>query len=320
MDDLDVQILRELNQASGVLPGRPGFRASYREIARAVSVSPGTARNRINRLYASGVLTGSSVYANPSVLGLEAGAYAVEVSHSHRKRDVINRLRALEGVYFIQNFRGTLVGVAFVYPDTVAREQTLESILGITGASGGFFSVVPYPPCHETLSPPEWKLVSRLVQGSFARYADLARELGVSVRTIKRRVSKLVRSHAVLCVATLDYRALSGCVPTDLIVAFSSPAARHEAERRILALVRDRMIFAGVWTDIGLYSLVLPKVSMASQIAEDVARIPGVGMSRVEIVEEHIDQVGSLRKYVDRKWAESLPTRARVPVPSSHSR
>jgi len=315
MDELDARILRELNQANSVLPARPGFRSSYRKIARALEVSPGTVRNRVNRMFVTGVLTGSSVYANPNVLGLEAGAYAVEVAPGHRKREVVGRLRDLEGVYFLQNFRGNLLGLAFVYPDEPSRKRTIEAIHRLTGAVGGTFSRVPYPPCSAALSPSEWKLVARLVRGSFASYATLARELGLSVRTVKRRVSKLVRSHAVLSVATMDYRALSGCVPADLIVAFSTPAARHEAERRILSLIRDWMIFAGVWSDFGLYSLLLPKVSLATEIAEEAARIPGVGTSRVEIVEEHIDQVQALQRYVDRQSAGPSPT---PPRPAPH--
>ena len=303
MDDLDVRILRELAQANSVLPARPGFRASYRTIAQALGVSPGTIRNRIGRMYASGVLTGSSVYANPNLLGLEAGAYAVEVAPHHRKREVVGHLRELEGIYFIQNFRGALLGLAFVYPDAASREEMLQEIRRITGATTGVFSRVPYPPCQLTLTRSEWRTVSRLVRGSFATYSALSQELGVSVRTIKRRVSKLVRSHAILSVPTMDYRALSGCVPVDLVVAFSTPAARPEAERRILALVGDRMAFAGVWTDFGLYSLILPKLSTATQIADEVPRIPGVGMARVEIVEEHIDQVRALQVFVDRRWS-----------------
>jgi hypothetical protein len=68
------------------------------------------------------------------------------------------------------------------------------------------------------------------------------------------------------------------------------------------------MVFAGVWTDLGLYSLILPKVSLATEIAEEVPRIPGVGMSRVEIVEEHIDQVQTLHAYVDRQLAALAAT------------
>jgi len=306
MDELDARILRELTQATRALPARPGFRASNRAIARTLQVSPGTVRNRIHRMSAEGVLTGWSVYANPNLLGLEPAAYAVEVSPGRKKGEVVERLRALEEVYFIQNFRGNLVGLAFVFPDEESRAKTVATVQAITGARGGIFSRVHYPPCSVTLTPPEWRLLSRLTRGRLSTYAALARELGASVRTIKRRVTKLVRGRAILSVPTLDYRALSGCVPVDLVVAFTSPATRHEAERRILTLVGNGLIFAGSWADLGLFSLLLPSVGTATRLADEVPRIPGVRMARVEIVEDHIDQLSALHRYVDRQWAASL--------------
>jgi DNA-binding Lrp family transcriptional regulator len=311
MDVVDVRILRELAQANSVYPARPGLGASYRGIARTLSVSPGTVRNRVLRMAATGVLTGSSVYANPNLLGLEVGAYAVEVSPSRRKREVVDRLRGLEGVYFLQNFRGNLLGVIFAYPDARSRKRTVGAVHRITGAESGLFSRVSYPPCHVTLSGSEWKLLARLIRGPFSTYAALARELRVSPRTVKRQVAKLVHARAVLSVPTVDYRALSGCVPADLLVVYTSPSVRHEAERKILGLVGDRMVFAGVWVDFGMYSLILPKVSAATEIAEEVSRLPGVGTSRVEIVEEHIDQVHVLWKYVDRQLAPLSNSRGR---------
>ena len=312
MDNLDVRILRELTQANTVVPASPALRTSYRNIARATKVSPGTVRNRLRRMCGSGVLTGSSVDANPNLLGLEAGAYALEVSPRHRKQHVVDRLRALEGVFFIQNFRGTLLGTAFVYENEAARQRTISQMHRAAGASRGNFSRVVYPPCDLEPSPPEWRLVARLMRGGFPTFAALARELNTSVRTIKRRVARLVKAHAILSVPTMDYRALTGCVPADLIVSFASPGNRPEAEREILGLVSDRMIFAGVWAGFGMYSLILPKVSTATQVADQVARLPGVAMARIEFVDEHIDQVRDLLKYVDRRLAE----RPHQPLPA----
>jgi DNA-binding Lrp family transcriptional regulator len=314
MDELDVRILRELTQASTVLPARPGLRASYRNIARGLAVSPGTVRNRVNRMYSSGVLTGSSVYANPNLLGLDAGAYALEVSPQRPKREVVDRLRNLEGVFFIQNFRGSFVGIAFVYEGEAARAAKLAAINRIAGAETGAFSRVVYPPCGTTLSRSEWRLVSRLVRRGFRTYAVLARELGVSVRTLKRRISKLVTTRAILSTPTMDYRALTGCVPADLMVVFGSPDTRPEAEREVFRLVGGWMIYAGVWADFGLYSLLLPRVSTMTEIADRVPHIRGVSTSRIELVDEHIDRVDALQEYVDRQWTVVPSTRRSLPT------
>jgi DNA-binding Lrp family transcriptional regulator len=235
-------------------------------------------------------------------LGIEAGAYAVEISSRHRKGEALERLRTLEGVYFLQIFRGNLVGVAFAYEGDRSRAEKIAAIHRITGAETGIFSRVMYPPCNITPSRAEWKLVSRLVRGPFRDYTTLARDLGVSVRTVKRRISKLVHAHAVLSVPTMDYRALSGCVPVDLLVAFASPETRPEAEREIFRLLGNQVVYAGVWADLGMYSLLLPRLSGATQLAEQVPAIPGVRLARAEIVEEHIDLVEALQKYVDRQW------------------
>ena len=311
MDNLDIRILRELTQANSVVPARPLLGASYRNIARVTKVSPGTIRNRLRRMHDSGVLTGSSVYVNPNLLGLHVGAYALEASPRLRKPEVVDRLRALDGIFFIQNFRGHLLGTVFAYPNEASCRETISQIDRAAGAARGIFTRVSFPPCDLELSASEWRTISRLMRDGFPTYAALARDLGTSVRTVKRRVAKLARSHAILSVPTMDYRALTGCVPADLIVSFSSATDRAEAEREILAGVKDRMIYAGVWQDFGLYSLILPKVSAATQITDQVTRLPGVAMARMEFVEEHIDQVRALLKYVDHR---STTARRAVPV------
>jgi DNA-binding Lrp family transcriptional regulator len=84
-------------------------------MARKLHVSSGTIWNRIRSMYASGFLLGSSVYFNPSLLGLKGGAYAFDVPSLASKIQIIERLKLLDYVLFIHNFSGTLVGIFFVY-------------------------------------------------------------------------------------------------------------------------------------------------------------------------------------------------------------
>ena len=72
-------ILRELTQGGLVLPGKPGFAPSYREVSKRLSIPFGTIRNRINTMYKVGVLNGSSLYPNPNLFKLRAGAYTTDV-------------------------------------------------------------------------------------------------------------------------------------------------------------------------------------------------------------------------------------------------
>ena len=315
LDKVDVRILRELTQAHSFFPARPGLKGSFRDIAKKLGLKPGTARNRINAMRDSGVLTGVSVYANPSILGLESGAYALEVPRFRVKEDVVQHLKLVEGVTFIQNFHGPLIGISFVYEDDAALRKKLALIRSIVGAEAGLFSRVTYPPCTAKLGRRDWQFIARVTKGEVTTFAELAKELRTSVRTLRRRMARVFGGWAVFSVPTMDYRAIQGGVPADAVVTFMEREQRGEAEKKILRLVEDHMIYGGVWEDFGLYSMVLPRVATASALARDIRGIAGVRQASVELVDEHIDLTSSLGDYVGRKLASTgivMP-----PVPAS---
>ncbi|HZW54964.1 MAG TPA: hypothetical protein VFF30_01605 [Nitrososphaerales archaeon] len=306
MDALDIRILRELTQAQSVLPARPGLGSPYREIAKRLRISAGTARNRIKNMYHSGVLTGTSAYANPRLLGLEVGAYALDVSNSLPKQDVIEKLKLIEGMLFIQNFHGSMIGLAFAYENQRNLQRKLALFKGIAGTADGVFSQVEYPTCTSAsaLSFLDWMLIARLTRGDgFRSYSQLAREMRISVRTLKRRLARLVTTRALLSVPTMDYRAITGSVPADVLVSFTSREQRVDAEKKILELLGEVMIYAGAWADFGLYSTILAKIVTATELVERIRKIHGVGLARVEFVYEHIDQARTLSEYVERRIA-----------------
>jgi len=308
MDKLDITIIREMSQAQSMLPAKVGLRSSYREMAKKLGVSPGTIRNRIEKMYSTGVISGSSVYLNPSLLSLKGGAYAVDVSPNLSKSKVVDKLKSIDGVLFIHNFRGSLVGIQFVYEDEEALKKKLSLIQSVSGAEKeGIFSRIVLPSCSISLTDPEWLLISRLSRQPFGSYSQLARELKASARTIRRRLSKLLAARAILSVPTLDYRAISGAVPCDLIVVFTHPATRAEPEKRILQLVADYMVYMGAGEDFSVYNLILPKAIMATDLANSVCRIDGVASARTELVDEHVDLTSKLWSYFENLRMDRVP-------------
>ncbi|MFI5419356.1 MAG: Lrp/AsnC family transcriptional regulator [Nitrososphaerales archaeon] len=307
MDKLDIQILRELTQAQSLLPAKPGLGLSYREIARKLDVSAGTVRNRISLMYSAGTIKGSSVYPNPRILDVQVGGYAIDIDSALSKSDVVEKLKLVDGMLFIQNFHGTLLGIAFVYEDEQSRMEKLDEFHRLAGARGGNFTRVLYPECTTSLTWPEWKLVQRLSERSFKTYGELAKEFEVSVRTLKRRIAKIISEKWILSVPTMDYKAIGGGLPADLIVSFTRPELRAEAETTIFSIAADYMIYAGVWEDFGMYSLVLPKVVAATELTDKVKQISGVKSLRMEFVDEHIDQTKAVLFYVEKQMKKIKP-------------
>jgi hypothetical protein len=282
-----------------MLPARVGLAPSYRSMARKMRISPGTIRNRLKALSSSGVLLGSSVYLNPNLLGLEGGAFAIEVSPNLSKEKVVEEMKRTEGMLFIHNFYSALVGIAFVYPKG-SLEGKLDCFRATAGAGdgSGIFTRVVYPPCSTSPTEQEWKLIARLSTGKYKTYAELAGDLDVSIRTLKYRMSKILRARAVLSLPTMNYRAIAEGVPADVVVVFNGRADRQLAEEKILALLGDYLVFAGVGSDYMVYNLVLPGLSMAADLEESIGKIGGVSNARAELVREHIDMSRNIAKLI----------------------
>jgi len=296
MDKIDIAILREMSQPQAMLPAKMDLPSSYREIAKRIGSSPGTVRNRVSKLYTSGVLTGSSVYINPTILGLKGAAFAVDVSRHVPKDSALERLKKDGSVLFIHNFRGSLVGISFVYRDYPT--ETVERFLEICEAEGGALSRIEYPSCKISMGDQEWQIIEYLSRGLFRSYSQLASELKMSVRTLLRRLSKLRTTGAILSTPALDYKAIRGGLATDIIVTFVTQESKLELKEKIMQLIGEYAIFIGDGTDYVVYNLILPSVTTANELASSFRNLKGVRMVRTELVEEHIDLTSNLRSYL----------------------
>ena len=307
LDKLDITILRELSQAQAMLPARIGLKSSYREMARKVGASAGTIRNRVEKMYSAGILSGSSVFVNPTIARMKGGAYALDVSPTIPKTQALARLKTLEKILFIHNFRGSMVGISFLFEDDQALKELEYQFHAMCGTDRGLFSYIEYPPCSLSFAERDWKLVFLLSEEGFLSYSQLARGLKVSVRTGVRQLSILRSAGAILSVPTLDYRAIRGGVAEDVIVAFTGPEAKEAAEKKILSLVQDYLILAGIGREYVVYNLILPSVAIATELASTISGIEGVTTVRAELVDEHIDLTRNLMGYVKNKMMLSKP-------------
>lgn len=301
MDKLDVAIIRELTQSGMILPSRPGFAPSYRQVSKKLGIPFGTIRNRISGIYKSGVLKGSSIYPNPSLFNLKGRAFTFDVPRSLNKEEVFGKLKLMEDVFSGHNLVGGKAWIVFLYKDEQDLERKLllfkESIGGV-----GIDSSLPFPPCPSSLSQSEGQLILELSRNGLASYAQLGRKLKTSQRSLKRRIAKVVRENMILSVPEIDYSAISGSVPADLLIFFDNNGkARAMAEPKALDVVKDYIIFAALFDTVGMCSLVLPRVAQVSEIVASIKQIDGINEAHVDIVHEHILQSKILEKYLVKK-------------------
>jgi hypothetical protein len=158
-----------------------------------------------------------------------------------------------------------------------------------SGSKQGLFTHVSFLPVAGIPTESEWMLIRRLTTRDFQSYADLSKELKTSQRTLKRAMAGIKRAGALLSMAKLNFGAIKNAIPVDLIVVFSHPEAKGEAEEKVLLIIGDYLHFAGIGREYTVYNLFLPSVPLITELVESVKKIDGVRIARAELVSEHID-------------------------------
>lgn len=232
VDGLDMDIVRELF--------RPGvfqwnFRESLSNVSRAVGVDEETVRVRLKRMEADGVLNGVDVIVNPTLLGRHMVQLRAGMPSGRARAEAIERLKLVDGVLWIYEDMGPWINItAMVEPGgTTERLQNLvASITGSAVQSG----TVPMPPCAIEPTPADWQLIQALRRGARAPYEELADATGMSEKTVRRRVQRMIEAHALMLNPHIDYSRIRGIIPTIARVVLRDPTNRHAVDSRLAAI------------------------------------------------------------------------------------
>jgi DNA-binding Lrp family transcriptional regulator len=116
----------------------------------------------------------------------------------------------------------------------------------------------------------------------------VAKELGLSAKTVKRRIARLSEDGAIYLLPIVDLKALQGIIPMELVVDYSSPEMRTEASARIRSNLRDELMFSDASKPHGYFALVVSNISRVEQIAKWVQQQKGVKDVHAEALQDVI--------------------------------
>ena len=132
-------------------------------------------------------------------------------------------------------------------------------------------------------------IVRSLQKEPLKAYTEIAKELGLSSRTVKRRIIRLTEGEALYLVVELDPKFLSGGIVCGLLVFYVDSKDKYLVEREIVPYLGDRLIFANL-EDLhhGYFAFIITNLAMAQQILNWALARKGVSNGRLDIVQEVI--------------------------------
>ena len=233
-DDLDVRIIKELGNPNSL---QWNVRETYSSIAERLGVDEETVRRRLKRGEQVGSLSNWKMMVNPRLIGCEAANVQLKVKDEKRKADIISELRKIDGIVKILDFRGVKLLLTLYYQDNASLKTKKDKIGSIRGCMELTDWELGFPEPQIRMKTTDWKIIGSMLDDPRRNLKDVSESVGVSVRTVERRLNEMSESHAVYLQGTPNFSKFAGlsCV---FIVYCPDQAKKLAVDHAILSKVK----------------------------------------------------------------------------------
>jgi DNA-binding Lrp family transcriptional regulator len=246
MDELDVKIFRALVSESAIAPSRDQVNSSLRSIAKRLGADDATVNYRYKRLQESGCMSAWQLVVNPTLFGCALLEVMVDVQPESAKPDVIRKLKLVGEVSGMVDFYGKALKLIFMHNGEESRSRTIELISRITNTETLTQVRWAVPACREgRITETDVAIIRSLSNDARKSFVQVARELGISVRTVRNHVGRLRRENNIFSVPTLNIGGIPGLIPACLSYAYAKHDAKGIADRAALSHFQASYLWGG---------------------------------------------------------------------------
>jgi DNA-binding Lrp family transcriptional regulator len=246
-----------------------------------------TVNYRYKRLQKSGALSDWHLILNPSFFGRSVLDVVVDVQPESEKADMIRKLKLVDGVIMILNFFGRALKILTMYSTNESRSRTVELISRITNADRITQSRMPLPLSRtKLLTETDVQIIGALSKDARKSSALVAKELGLSTRTVRNRTDRLRQENTIFTFPSLNIYGIAGLIPVYLSYAYCK-GAKSSVDRAMLTHFESSYLWGGFYDlDRGFIMLDAPTMGDVPRILEWAKSQPGIASARIDIPTE----------------------------------
>ncbi|HKW05863.1 MAG TPA: AsnC family transcriptional regulator, partial [Nitrososphaerales archaeon] len=285
MDELDVKILRALISESAIAPSNIQINTSIRKIAKRLGADDMTVSIRFRKLQDSGCMSVWKLAVNPTFFGYNMLDVMVDVEPESGKADMIRKLKLVHEIIVIVNFYGKGLKIIMLYNGEKSRSRTVELISRITNAEKVTLYRIALPR-SETAHLTETDLAIVLALADDARKSPVlvAKQLGLSTRTVSNRIEKLRKEKTLFTLPNLSLDNLPGVITVYLSYSYTNKEMKGSVDRVLLSHFDPNYLWGG-FSDTEQGYLVLNAATMADveRFLEWTREQPGIVSVQVNI-------------------------------------
>jgi len=273
---------------NGVPPWIPVLRKSFRSMGKELGVDQGTIRKRIRRFQENRILKGWYLGVNPGVGGNDIVHGWFEVEGESAKSELIGRLLSVADVERACNYLGPKISIVLFSRKGRDHDAALGRLTRMLGPGVGLHKQGVIITSSPRLKETDLEIVASLRLDPWKPFAAVSDEIGLSARTIKRRVASLSEEGLIYMLPIIDLKALQGVIPVELLVDYASSDARTSANEKIASRIKEALVFSNISGPYGYFALLVPNVAEVEQIVHWTSQLPGIRRVHADLLQDVI--------------------------------
>lgn len=281
LDDLDVRILKEFGS-----PSSPQWnvRFSYAKVADRIGVDEETVRKRIIRMKEVGSLPKWLMKPNPYLLGQKGAGIDLDVAQEGNKSEAISKIKSVEGVVTILDFLGKGISVVLYYEDDAALGRMAEKIGSICGSKPVVVRQA-FPRPEVVMKKVDWEIINVMTDDARMDLQEVADRTGATMRTIQRRLAKMIEGKAIYLSGRPIYGKMTG-LSCNFLIFCPDATKKQTMDMEVLSEVRrlERSDIAS--KEYSLFTINCENPKEADEALAWLKSFDGVEWVRIGIIKE----------------------------------
>lgn len=274
------------------------MRLSYKEVGDVVGLDEETVRQRVRRLQERGVIARWSVGVHPALFGRRLVRLELPALTGPARAKAFEALCAMEGALHLFDFYGGRLALAFYGEAGAGFDRQLARIAALWAAPTTIVEM-RLPPLSVEPTSSDWRVVAALRRDPRAPYAELVARAGLSERTVRRSVERLVEGRAVWLMPIVEMERAEGSIPVAVRVFFADPRERGVADERLKRL--SGIVFAASHPDQTQVSYGARRLAEVDELRHELEGMPGVARVEVDIMIRRVTPDAWIDVFVARR-------------------
>ena len=191
--------------------------------------------------------------------------------------------------------------VDFYHETDRDRERRLSLIRSICGDHNPISWKIGFPPVNVKLKRTDWQILKALRKDSMQSNVEIANKLGVSPRTVKRRLSFMTEARAIYSHTPGDVKRVPG-MAYFFLVDCANEKKKHELDDVILSKLQNAIYVDTRNKQYSTYAAVFPNIGEADETHRWLRSLDGGENTRMYMMREII----TIQDWVDNKIAKCL--------------